>query len=162
MKLTDLQKKSVAEWIKAGTPLGEIQNRIKSEFGISLSYLEIRLLVDDLKVPIKDPEPPKEKEKKQEIKLDKKSKKGTSSEEELDDLPPKTSGKVSVTVDKVTRPNAMISGKVTFSDGQKADWYLDPLGRLGLVPDKAGYRPPQSDFYEFQVELQRAVEKAGF
>lgn len=161
MKLTDAQKKQVADWVKAGIPLGEIQNRIKSEFGVSLSYLDVRLLVDDLKVPVKDPETPKDEKKSN--KEDKKIHKDKQIDKEEDaEFPPMAGGKVKVTVDKVTRPNAMISGKVTFSDGQKADWYLDPMGRLGILPEKQGYRPPQSDFYAFQMELQRAMEKEGF
>ena len=45
----------------------------------------------------------------------------------------------------LTLAGAVISGKVTFSDGEKADWYLDQTGRLGLGPQKQGYRPPASD-----------------
>jgi hypothetical protein len=70
-------------------------------------------------------------------------------------------GKVSVTVDQLMRPGSMVSGKVTFSDGQKADWYLDQQGRLGLAPAVQGYRPPQSDIAEFQVALDRELQKMG-
>ena len=30
-----------------------------------------------------------------------------------------------MSVDQITKPGAIVSGKVTFSDGQIADWYLD-------------------------------------
>ncbi len=38
-------------------------------------------------------------------------------------------------VDTVARPGAMVSGSVTFSDGQKGHWYLDQMGRLGVAPE---------------------------
>jgi hypothetical protein len=56
----------------------------------------------------------------------------------------------------------MISGKVTFSDGQKAEWYLDQMGRLGLNPDQVGYRPSEQDVLAFQVELQRLARSQGY
>jgi hypothetical protein len=31
--------------------------------------------------------------------------------------------KVSATIDQNTRPGAMVSGRVTFSDGEKASWF---------------------------------------
>ena len=71
-------------------------------------------------------------------------------------------GKVSVIVDQITRPGALISGKVTFSDGQIADWYLDQMGRLGVVPKQQGYKPAAADVQEFQMALQREVQKLGY
>ena len=49
MNLNDAQKKSVVEWIAQGLKLSEIQRRINSEFGIVMTYIEVRFLVDDLK-----------------------------------------------------------------------------------------------------------------
>ncbi len=56
----------------------------------------------------------------------------------------------------------MISGKVTFSDGNTAEWYLDQTGRLGIAPAVQGYRPSQEDVMAFQTELQNALAKLGF
>ena len=67
-----------------------------------------------------------------------------------------------VTVDAVTRPGAMVSGKVTFSDGQKATWYLDEMGRLGLVPAQQGYKPSPEDVQAFQRTLQAEMQKLGY
>ncbi|NDB76762.1 MAG: hypothetical protein EB141_14170, partial [Verrucomicrobia bacterium] len=64
--------------------------------------------------------------------------------------------------DKLARPGTVVSGKVTFSDGQKADWYLDEMGRPGLVPAQKGYRPTQTDIMEFQDLLQVELQKLGF
>lgn len=51
MELTDTQKEAVAAWFAAGASLDEIQKRIKSEFGVHLTYLDVRLLVAELPQP---------------------------------------------------------------------------------------------------------------
>jgi hypothetical protein len=66
-----------------------------------------------------------------------------------------------VTVDQIARAGALVSGKVTFSDGQGAEWYLDQTGRLGLAPMAPGYRPPQADIAEFQRLLQEELARMG-
>jgi hypothetical protein len=161
MTLTEEQRQRVTAWITQGAKLAEIQSRLAEEFGFKLTYMEARFLVDDLKLVPKDPEPPKAPEPPAEKKLETKP----VPEEELADegIPaPAAGGKVSVTVDQITRPGALISGKVTFSDGQVADWYLDQMGRLGVVPKVQGYKPTQPDVQEFQIALQREVQKLGY
>ena len=74
---------------------------------------------------------------------------------------PQTGKGVSLTVDQIARPGTVVSGKVTFSDGTNADWYLDQTGRLGIVPTKQGYRPPAGDVQEFQLALQNELAKLG-
>ena len=56
----------------------------------------------------------------------------------------------------------MVSGTVTFSDGKTAVWYLDQQGRLGVTPGEQGYRPPEGDVEEFQVLLDRELQKLGY
>jgi hypothetical protein len=56
----------------------------------------------------------------------------------------------------------VVSGKVTFSDGQIAEWYLDQTGRLGVVPKQTGYKPSAADVQEFQLALQQEVAKLGY
>ena len=59
MNLDETQRKKVAEWIAAGMKLSDIQNRLASELGVGMTYMEVRLLVDDLKLTPKDIERPK-------------------------------------------------------------------------------------------------------
>ena len=59
MNLTEEQRQRVTAWILQGAKLSEIQNRLGQEFNVRLTYMETRLLVDDLKLTPKDPEPPK-------------------------------------------------------------------------------------------------------
>ena len=162
MNLTDEQRQRVAAWIAEGAKLAEIQNRLASECGVKLTYMEARFLVDDLKLVPKDPEPPKVVEPPV---AEKKLETKPVPAEELagGEIPaPVGGGKVSVTVDQITRPGAVISGKVNFSDGQIADWYLDQTGRLGVVPKQTGYKPSATDVQEFQLALQREVAKLGY
>jgi hypothetical protein len=75
---------------------------------------------------------------------------------------PVAGGKVSLSVDTLARPGTIVSGKVTFSDGKMAAWYLDQMGRLGVSPEEQGYRPPAGDVEEFQLQLDRELQKLGF
>src|ERR1051325_3957201 len=59
MNLDDVQRKTVSGWITDGLKLSEIQNRLASELGLRLTYMEVRLLVDDLKLTPKDRQPPR-------------------------------------------------------------------------------------------------------
>ena len=52
MELTDTQKEAVASWFTSGASLDEIQKRIKSEFGIHMTYLDVRLMVAELPQPV--------------------------------------------------------------------------------------------------------------
>ena len=156
MNLDETQRQAVSKWISEGAKLSEIQNRLAAEFSLKLTYMEARFLVDDLKLTPKDPEPPKVVEPPVAAKpLEAKpasSVPGTAP----------AGGNVSVSVDQITKPGAMISGKVNFSDGQIADWYLDQAGRLGVVPNQAGYKPSPTDVQQFQLALQQEVAKLGY
>jgi hypothetical protein len=145
MSLTDDQKAAISKWIEEGASLSDIQKRLKEEFQISLTYLETRLLADDLKLALKEPERPVE----------------SPPLPTPEKAPPPAAGKVSVTIDQITRPGAMVSGRTTFSDGQTAEWYLDQTGRLGLNPSTPGYRPSQQDVMDFQNELEKLARNQG-
>lgn len=160
MKLDDAQKKTVAGWIEQGLKLADIQKRLGSEMGLNPTYMEVRFLVDDLKLTPKDPEPPKKEEP-----APKPAAPAAPADEVLppdDAALPAGLGNVSVTVDQIARPGTMISGKVTFSDGNTADWYLDQTGRLGVAPTVMGYKPSQADIQTFQLQLQAQLQKMGF
>src|SRR5947208_2764781 len=59
MNLDEAQRRQVGQWIEQGLKLSEIQDRLAAELGLRLTYMEVRLLVDDLKLTPKDVEPPK-------------------------------------------------------------------------------------------------------
>lgn len=154
MTLTDEQRTAVATWIEAGMNLSDVQKNLRETFQVTLTYMETRFLVDDLKLTLKDP--PEDVPAK------------PAAEEAGDLLPedpnaaPPADGVFSMTLDQIARPNALISGRVTFSDGERAEWSLDQAGRLSLQADTPGYRPAEPDIMKFQVELQRLARSQGF
>jgi len=164
MNLDEAQRAKVSQWISEGLKLSDIQNRLASEFGLRLTYMDVRFLVDYLKLTPKDVEPAKPATlgagapspgKNAPAATGKKAA-GAPAQQ------PNATGSVSVQVDQLARPGAVVSGKVTFSDGNTADWYFDQTGRLGLVPQQQGYRPPQADLQQFQAALDQELSKLGF
>jgi hypothetical protein len=55
--LTEEQLKSVAAWFAGGATLDEIQKRLVAEYGVHLTYFDLRMVVADLPQP-EDPEDP--------------------------------------------------------------------------------------------------------
>jgi hypothetical protein len=155
MNLDEAQRKQVAAWIADGAKLSEIQTRLASELGLKFTYMEVRLLVDDLKLTPKDPEPPKVVAPPPEAAK-------PIAEKTVPAPATGMPGGVSVTVDQLARPGAIVSGKVTFSDGQQAEWYLDQSGRLGVAPKQQGYKPSAADVQQFQAALEKEVSRMGF
>ena len=152
MKLTEDQKKQVAQWVAEGASLSDVQRRLKEECAVSITYMDVRFLVDDLQLQLK--EQPKQSEAVERLAAAKQEGESARSA-------PLTGGGVAVTMDTITKPHALASGKVTFSDGETADWMLDQTGRLGLNPSKPGYRPSETDIMSFQRELQRVAQGLG-
>jgi hypothetical protein len=165
MNLDDAQKKLVASWIAEGLKVGDIQKRLDKELGVTLTYMEVRFLLDDLKVVPKDPPPPPPKP----VVAPDPANANPAPDAIPDDaeglLPEDAmpgTGKVSLSIDKIAKPGAMVSGNVTFSDGNESAWYVDQYGRLGLAPKVKGYRPSPEDVQEFQAALQAEMSKGGY
>jgi len=57
MTLTPEQKNTVSEWVAAGDNLSAIQKKLSEQFKISMTYMDVRFLVDDLNLALKDPAP---------------------------------------------------------------------------------------------------------
>ena len=167
MNLDEAQRTKVAEWITQGLKLAEIQNRLITELHITMTYMEVRMLVDDLKLMPKDPEPVKPVETALSGSAVPPSAGGRSPVAGPGAAVPKPAppaggpGKISLVVDQLTRPGAVVSGKVTFSDGNTAAWQIDQTGQLDLIPPMPGYRPPASDVPPFQMALEAELSKLG-
>jgi len=185
MTLSPEQTQAVASWVAAGDNLSAIQKKLFEQFKLSLTYMDVRFLVDDLNLSLKDAAPkastdigsapqgsPDAGPGKKGFFEKAKEKLGLSKEpSEDDDLPPDgpaddipAGGAVSVMVDKVTLiPNAMASGTVTFSDGVKGKWIVDNYGRPGFTEvSRPGYRPSAADSQAFMQELSAALQTRGF
>ena len=162
MNLDEAQRSKVAGWVAEGLKLSEIQNRIASELGLRVTYMEVRLLVDDLKLTPKDTEPSKTVASPLNNSTPSNPANQPGEVQRSEPAQPSTARGVTLKVDQLARPGAVVSGKVTFSDGNKADWYFDQTGRLGLVSEKPGYRPPPADLQQFQAALESELSKLGY
>lgn len=140
-QLSAEQKDAIRQWAEEGATMAEIQKQMNEQWQIRVTYMDTRFLILDLGITLKTKV--KEEPKKEEPSLT-----------EVEAL---AAGAVQVIRDEIVIPGMMFSGKVSFSDGEKALWYVDEAGRLGLDPDTAGYRPIQEDIIAFQNELKQML-----
>lgn len=220
MELSRQQIEKVKSWVDEGAGIGEVQGRISSEFGVSMTYMEVRFLLDDIDAQIRDrPEKtsgglsaasdaglsaaPSESSGSSEsfasgqadfvspiggdgVAEDggiaenlAKNPAGDPSENSADsaarspgeggaqnapdgsnlgggDGESSASG-VRVSMDGSPRPGSLASGSAVFSDGAQVDWVVDMNGQLGFIAPVAGYSPPQEDIPQFQSQLQKLL-----
>jgi hypothetical protein len=172
-QLTSEQLSTVGRWAADGATLNEIQQRLKTEFGVTITYMEARLLIIDAGVKLKDkprePEPassppPSDQAAPEgdESPLDPSVDDELDYREDPDAAPPAGAGRATVTVDELIIPGALVSGKATFSDGKTISWFIDQMGRLGMKAPEPGYKPPAADVPAFQKELDRVLMQQGF
>jgi hypothetical protein len=191
MTLTPEQKQAIATWVGAGDGLSTVQKKLYDQFKVSMTYRDVRFLLDDLNLELKDAAPKVDASDITKAQTAKPAapapvgkpgtpaeKKGVADqageaagedeaeivdEENLDDLPVGESN-VTVNVDNVTLiPGALASGSVTFSDGVTGKWVVDQYGRPGFTEvSKPGYRPSPGDAQAFMQELSMALQKRGF
>jgi hypothetical protein len=169
MELTEQQRQSVKEWLAAGASLADVQENLKSEFGIALTYMDVRLLVLEIGAAVKDKPDPEEAKPKPppppSMDDDDPYADDPYADESFgDETTPdgEQAAKVSLSLDRVMRPGAVISGTVTFSDGAKASWLIDQYGRFGLDPETPGYQPAPADMRAFQLELRAELRRHGY
>jgi len=181
MNLTPEQKQMVSAWVTAGDNLSTVQKKIFEQFKLSITYRDVRFLVDDLDLTLKDPAPKADasdlsktaaapaaplakagagEAAETEI-VDEEEEAGGVGPDDPLDAPP--AGNVRVSVDKVTLiPGAMASGTVTFGDGVTGKWIVDNYGRPGFTEvSKVGYRPSPADAQAFMQELSLALQGRG-
>jgi hypothetical protein len=176
MSLSPEQKQAVSGWVAAGDNLSTVQKKLLEQFKVSMTYMDVRFLVDDLNLALKDPAPKVDtsdlsKAKAAPAAADESTPgsleedpmtPGVAPEEFAEDLPA-AGGAVTVSVDRVTLiPGALASGTVTFSDGVTGKWIVDNYGRPGFSEiSQPGYRPSPADGQAFMQELSAALQKKG-
>jgi hypothetical protein len=150
MSLTDSQKTIISTWIAEGKSLADVQRLLREEFSISMTYMDVRFLVDDLNIVFEEPEP----------EVVEGADETTPEAPEVVDAQPVG---VTVDVDPLPRPGALVNGSVIFSDGVKLGWQLSSAGQLGLIPgDDPNYRPSPEDIQDFQDQLQEVLRQKGY
>jgi hypothetical protein len=156
-RLTPAQISTVSAWVAEGATLSQIQERLSSQLEVSMTYMDVRFLVDDLNLALIEKEEPTKPE---EVATE-----AAPADAAAPATPAETAqgaGAVTVEVDTIAQPHAMVSGHVTFSDGEMADWYIDHQGRPGMAARTPGYRPTPQDITDFQAKLDAALRQAGY
>ena len=158
MELSDAQIAAVTKWIQEGRSLAHVQRSLREDLGISMTYMDVRFLVDDLDIEVakKEPEAPElsEVEDVEDV---------TAEPAEAELVEESANGAVTVDVDAIMRPGSLVSGTVVFSDGVSLGWQLSAAGQLGLIPsDDPEYRPSPEDLQSFQSQLEEVLRKKGF
>lgn len=158
MELSDAQIAAVTKWILEGRSLADVQRSLREDLGISMTYMDVRFLVDDLDIEVakKEPEAPElsEVEAVEDV---------TAEPAEAELVEESANGAVTVDVDAIMRPGSLVSGTVVFSDGVSLGWRLSAAGQLGLIPgDDPEYRPSPEDLQSFQSQLEEVLRKKGF
>ena len=120
-----------------------------------MTYMDVRFLVDDLNLALVEKVEPTKPEEPAVAEVAPAAESAVTSTAQ-------GMGAVTVEVDTISQPHAMVSGHVTFSDGEKADWYIDHQGRPGMAARTPGYRPTPQDITDFQAKLDAALRQAGY
>ena len=142
MSLSEEQKQTVAQWMEDGLGLADVQTKISDEFSITMTYMDVRFLIDDLNIELKSEEKVEESD--------------ATDPDVVQDL--EHIGGVSVELDSVQRPGALISGNVIFGDGVRATWQIDHMGRINIDPSQEGYKPSDEDMNEFRLNYKRSFK----
>ncbi|MGB0416935.1 MAG: hypothetical protein ACPGKS_08805 [Coraliomargarita sp.] len=149
MELSDTQKATIAGWVKQNKSVAEIQNLLRDDLDLSMTYMDVRFLIEDLELTFEEP-------------AEEESSEDEASDAEAEIVDDAVGG-VRVEVNPVTPPGALVAGTVDFSDGKQMQWQLNAAGQLGLVPgDDPDYRPSPEDIQEFQAQLQEVLQKQGY
>ena len=176
MELTDEVKNQVRSWLAEGDSLSQVQTKLKSACGIDMTYLDVRLLVLDIGAEVKDRAESGERKAEGgegraeggelraeggELNAEGEEPEAEPSAPFADEAADAVPVNVTMSVDKIVIPGAMVSGSATFSDGVTARWYIDQYGRFGLDAQDAHYRPSDEDMREFQRQLRAELQRQG-
>ena len=145
-------KRFMAAKIAEGVNLSDVQKLVNQEFGLKLTYMDVRILASEL--DNNDPKAQELAKEKARAEAEKKRQEEEGIEPEVEATP--GDGRTVVEVSKLVRPGTALSGTVKFASGSTADWYVDSYGRLG-IENLQGDKPTESDIMAFQDELKKAL-----
>ncbi|OVE80971.1 hypothetical protein BVY04_04380, partial [bacterium M21] len=129
------------------------QKTLEREHNMRFTYMEMRLIASDLEVNWKKQDGT---DKVEEEATDEAGEEGDAVQAEA-----VLEGETQISISKIVRPGAMMSGDVVFKSGKRAEWYVDNMGRLGLNPADESENPDEEDLQDFQVKLQEQIQSSG-
>ncbi|MDA3923242.1 MAG: hypothetical protein PF904_00905 [Kiritimatiellae bacterium] len=171
MMISEEQRNAIKAWVIAGDSLADVQKKLKSEYELTMTYMDVRLLVLEIGAEVQDePEPEPEPEPVavppapqpplEQAAAPRPGPWQVAAEEAPHEG--ESDPNVSLSIDRLVVPGSMVSGDVTFSDGTKARWMIDNQGRFGLEPEVKGYEPTDMDLQMFQMQLRTELQRKGY
>lgn len=143
--VTAEQLEMVRQWASLGVDLNGIQKNLAAECGVHMTYMDVRFLLLDHGIEIATAAVPVEE------------KKPEPAPEPETTPQPAADGKLVVTLDELTLPGTLISGKVTFASGTKGGWQIDQLGRFAWNALEG--QPTPEELQAFQMELTKLLSR---
>ncbi len=174
------------EKLNSGMSLSDVQKLLDSEFGIRMTYFELRMIASTLKIdwesqarkhrsaaqPAADlarqdgfsGTPPESRRADAPMggnALAEEMENGEELEDsdDAEDLDDGRDGGTSITLDETPVPGAAMSGKVRFASGASGKWVMTRMGQLGISDmDEGSPEPTQEDIALFQQELRLTMQ----
>lgn len=146
-KVSPEQLDMVRAWAAQGVDLNGIQERLTTECGLHMTYMDVRFLLLDNGIEIAVFEEPKPEPEPDE----------PAAAAPSDEPAAAADGKPVVTLDELQLPGALISGKVQFPSGTRCSWQIDQMGRFGWIEQSAA--PTTEELQAFQFELTQLLSK---
>ena len=167
MQLEPAQLEAVKAWLAEGAGLSDVQKRLKENFGVSMLYLDLRMLVLEIGASVKEApkkaEPPKPPAAPDGDYGDDNDYADVEDDGDDDDGG-KAAGlpRIAVTLDRIMKPGALVSGEAVFPGGQNIHWMLDRMGRVAIDKAPPGFAPSQDEALAFQNALRETLMKNGY
>ena len=176
----------IASQLNAGVSLSDVQTKLAEEYGVKMTYFELRMLAMGLAVdwekqdkpkPAAAPAPvvsaaPQEAAADDDgmaaaddFNADDAEDMETEPADDGDDEEPEdgdaAEGETKIVLDETPHPGAALSGTAIFASGASGKWALSRNGRLGFEPDEGSAEPDENDWQLFQAELQKTLQGLG-
>ena len=135
----------VRQWASLGVDLNGIQKNLAAECGVHMTYMDVRFLLLDHGIEIAIAAAPVEE------------KKPEPAPEPETTPQPAADGQLVVTLDELTLPGTLISGKVAFASGTRGGWQIDQLGRFAWNALEG--QPTPEELQAFQMELTKLLSR---
>ena len=162
----------IREKLNSGLSLSDVQKLLDSEYGLKMTYFELRMIVSTLDINWSSQEKKHATDLNQAPAPQPPNKSAAPAQPEMkayenpavqDDDGEKSEeaeeGGTQITMDDEPMPGAVMSGHVSFASGASGKWVFNRMGQLGLAElDEGSAKPTQEDLMLFQQELQALMQ----
>ena len=173
----------IASQLNAGVSLSDVQTKLAQEYGVKMTYFELRMLAMGLAVdwekqdkpkPAATPAPVVAAPQKAAADDDDMAVADDFNADDADDTEAEPTddddneepgddeaaadGETKIVLDETPHPGAALSGTAVFASGASGKWALSRNGRLGFEPDEGSKEPDENDWQLFQAELQKTLQ----